>query len=350
LPSLLALTQSDFDPASRFRIMQWLPRLEAAGWRTMHRPNRPPRYRRRPAGDLTERLSFLLARARRRLHRRIDIRAAAGADLVWLNRDMLEGDPRWERRLLQANPRLVFDFDDAVYMSDRRGHFPEVCAAAALVIAGNETLATAARPYTDRVAVIPTVIDTAKHQSGAPERSQGGPLRLGWCGSDLSIRQTLVPALPMLGALQRPLGFQVIVMSRPRPDLPTDGPRWDYVEWSPERERILGAWFDVGIMPLADEPFLQAKCGCKLLQYLACGLPAIASPVGVNAAFLSASCAGFAATDPAGWEAAIVRLADPALRQALGRRGRAWCEAETSIDRWLPTLDRLLRDVAAQRP
>src|ERR1700690_4362377 len=164
LPSLLALTHSSFDPASRFRIMQWLPFLQAAGWHIDHRPNRPPRFRRRSAHDLAERLSLIAGRQRRRFHRRLDIRAAATADVVWLNRDMLEGDPRWEQRLVQANPRLVFDFDDAIYMTDRRGHFAEVCAAAALVVAGNETLAEAARQYSDRVAVVPTVIDSARYR------------------------------------------------------------------------------------------------------------------------------------------------------------------------------------------
>jgi hypothetical protein len=350
LPSLLALTHSDFDPASRFRIMQWLPALEATGWRTQHRPNRPPRYRRGAAGGFSERLEFLAGRARRRVHRRLDIRSAAHADVVWLNRDMLEGDPRWERSLIRSNPRLVFDFDDAIYLNDRRGHFAEVCSTAALVIAGNESLAAEARRYSSRVAVLPTVIDTGRYLSRAPAMSPGAPLRLGWCGSDLSIRQTLVPVLPMLASLQRRHGFRFTVMSRPHPALPAGGLRYDYVEWSPERERKLGEWFDIGIMPLADEPYFQAKCGCKLLQYMACGLPAIASPVGVNTDFLDASGAGIAVTDPASWEAAILRLADPALRHELGRRGRAWCEAQASIDRWFPILDRLLRDVAAGRP
>ncbi len=347
LPLLLALSHSDFDPASRFRIMQWLPRLEAAGWRTQHRPNLPPRYRRAAAGDLGERLRFLGSRWRRRLHRRLDIGAAAHADVVWLNRDMLEGDPRWELRLVRTNPRVVFDFDDAIYQTDRRGHFAEVCTAAALVIAGNETLAAAARRHSKRVAVVPTVIDPAKYQLSPPTSGQGQALRLGWCGSDLSIRQTLLPALPMLAALQRRHGFRLTVMSRPRPDLPSDGPVWDFIEWSPEREGMLGAWFDIGIMPLRDEPYFQAKCGCKLLQYMACGLPAIASPVGVNADFLAASRAGLAARDRESWESAIVRLADPALRQELGGRGRAWCETEMSVDRWFPILEGLLRGVAA---
>ena len=153
----------------------------------------------------------------------------------------------------------------------------------------------------------------------------------------------------MLAALQRRHGFGFTVMARPRPELPADGLNYDYVEWTPERERNLGDWFDVGIMPLADEPYLQAKCGCKLLQYMACGLPAIASPVGVSADYLAASEAGIAAGDRDSWEAAIVRLADPVFRSALGARGRAWCEANASMEGWFPVLDRLLREVAAGR-
>jgi hypothetical protein len=345
LPSLLALSHSDFDPASRFRILQWLPYLESAGWTVAHRPNRPPRYRRRPVGDIAERLSFLGARTRRRLNCRRDIRLAAAADLVWLNRDMLEGDPQWERRLLQVNPRLVFDVDDAIYLTDHRGHFAEVCARAALVVAGNETLAEAARRHTPRVAIVPTVIDTKVYEQ-AEVRGGGSPLRLGWCGSDLSIRQTLLPVLPMLAHLQRSLGFSLTIMSRPRPDLSEADLAWEFIEWNPERERQLGNWFDVGIMPLGEDPYLSAKCGCKLLQYMACGLPAIASPVGINRRYIAESGGALAADNEEGWRQAILALGDPGERSQRGERGRRWCATNASIERWFPVLDDLLRGVA----
>jgi glycosyltransferase involved in cell wall biosynthesis len=345
MPSLIALSHSMLDPASRFRILQWLPHLEALGWRTQHRPNRPPRYRFAPPQSVVAKFASLFDRRRRRLHRRLDIQAARGADLVWLNRDMLEGNPAWERALVERNPRLVFDVDDAVYLTDRRGHFPTVAAAAALVLAGNETIAAEARRYARRVEVLPTVIDVSRY--GAAQPTQGAPLRLGWCGSDLSIHRTLTPALPMLARLQQRLGFRLIVISRPRPAIDVAGLAWDYVEWTPAREQALASWFDVGIMPLGDEPYLRAKCGCKLLQYMASGLPAIASPVGVNADFLARSTGGFAADDEESWAAAIRQLAAPARRAEMGAQGRAWCEREMSIQRWLPVLDRLLRETAA---
>jgi hypothetical protein len=348
MPALTALTHSAFDPASRFRILQWLPHLEKLGWTITHRANRPPRFRRHASGNLGERISFLGSRWRRRLNRHLDIASCAKADVVWVNRDLLEADPRWEQALVRVNPRLVFDFDDAIYLNDSRGHFPAVCGAAALVIAANEALADAARRYTNNVAVLPTVIDTKTYCTRAPARLAASPLRLGWCGSDLSIRQTLYPVLPLLARLQQELGFELIVMSRPRPDIPIPSLRWRYVEWSALAETRLAEYFDIGIMPLQDDGYQRAKSGCKLLQYMASGLPAIASPVGVNRDFIEASGGAIAAGDDNGWRMAIQRLADPALRQSMGVRGRQWCEATMSIQHWLPVLDTLLRRVAAK--
>ena len=353
MPALTAFTHSTFDPASRFRILQWLPHLEDLGWRVTHRANRPPRYRRYSSGNLAERVSFLGSRWRRRLNRRLDIARSAEADVVWLNRDLLEADPRWEQALVRVNPRLVFDFDDAIYLNDSRGHFPAVCAGAALVIAANETLAQIARRYSNYVAVLPTVIDTAAYRVVLPAqlaaRPAAAPLRLGWCGSDLSIRQTLYPVLPLLAHLQAALGFELIIVSRPRPDIPVPGLRWRYVEWSPLAETRLADYFDIGLMPLQDNSYQRAKSGCKFLQYMASGLPAIASPVGVNRDFIEASGAAIAVGDDESWKAAIQSLADPGLRQSMGARGRRWCEATMSIDHWLPVLDKLLHDVAEIR-
>ncbi len=336
-PSLLALSHSTWDPASRFRVLQYLPHLERLGWHVAHAPNRPARPAPRGQSDRRRRLDHWL----RKQSRKLDIRRARRFDLAWVNRDLLASDPRWEERLAATGRPLVFDFDDALFLSEGRPHFARALAAARWVLAGNETLAAAARRFTDRVSILPTTIETGRYRvaTHAP-----GRLRIGWCGSDLSIHQTLAPRLPLLAQLQRRLGFRFVVMSWPRPKLSTELD-WDFAPWSPDAEARLGDWFDLGLMPLEDTPFQAAKCGCKLLQYLACGLPAVATPLGINAAFLAESGGGLPATSDEDWETAILRYGDPAIRAEAGARGRAWVERHYSLERWLPEIDRLFRSL-----
>jgi glycosyltransferase involved in cell wall biosynthesis len=99
-------------------------------------------------------------------------------------------------------------------------------------------------------------------------------------------------------------------------------------------------------MPLPDEPWARGKCGYKLIQYMACGLPVVASPVGVNAEIVEEGVNGFLARDMADWAAALRRLvSDPALRAAMGQEGRAKIEREYSLQVQGPRLAGLIRDV-----
>jgi glycosyltransferase involved in cell wall biosynthesis len=338
MPSLMACTHSRFDPASRFRLLQFVPRLEAAGWQVSHRPNRPWRHwqskaRPRPLRSLHQRAGGAL----QRLSRRRDVNDAATFDAVFVNRDLLGIDLVWERRLLAANPRVLFDFDDAIHLGDRRAHVEWICRHAAAVTAGSPALAEVARGFGAEVTLLPTVVEMARYRPRPPGLVPARP-RVGWLGSDSSIRQTLVPHLPMLARLQRRLGFELVVVSKPRPDLP-EQLEWRYVEWSETVEGAIAGLFEIGIMPLQDDAFQRAKCGTKLLEYMAAGLPVVASPVGVNRTLVPQSGAGFLASDEAEWGAALeALLADAALRDRLGTTGRDYCAAHYSVDRWFPVL------------
>src|SRR5579862_679167 len=120
MPRLMACSHSRDDPASRFRVMQYLPLFEAAGWEVSHRPNRPSRYR-KPGGPLRllRSVQRRVAVAARRSNRRRDIQDAASYDLVLLNRDLQEGELAWEQRLFASNPRVIFDYDDAIYLGEK---------------------------------------------------------------------------------------------------------------------------------------------------------------------------------------------------------------------------------------
>ncbi len=345
---LMACTHSTFDPASRFRVIQFVPHLARLGWRVSLRPNRPQRERRRRTRVASLRaVRGYAVRALQRTSRARDVRDARRFDAVLVNRDLLGLDLRYERALFQRNRRVVFDFDDAIFLGDKAAHAEWMCRHAAWVTAGNEYLAEFARRFSARVTVLPTVVETDRYEL-APAGAARGPLRVGWCGSPLSIEATLVPHLAMLARLQRTIGFELVVMTRPRPRLDGGALRWRYVRWTPREERRLGAHFDVGVMPLVDEPFQRGKCGLKLLQYMAAGVPAVASPVGVNTRILADRARGLLAANETDWHDAIRRLAaDAGLRRSIGLAGRRYCEQEYSLARWLPTLADVLNRVAA---
>jgi len=344
---LLALTHTADDPATRFRVVQYIPYLERAGWRVSLRTNRPPRPWQSPIRNpVLRNIHQRQGVWRRRVNRRRDIRSAAGFDVVFLNRDVLESDIRYERSLLRRNPRLIFDFDDAIFLGGKEAHAAWVCRRAAWVTAGNVDLADFARRFTDRVTVLPTVIDTDAYAPAAV-RPGGRPFRVGWCGSDLSIRQTLYPHLDLLARLQRRLGFAFVIMTRPRPRLPESSLRWTFAEWNEDRETRLASFFDAGIMPLTPDEYQRYKCGCKLLQYMASGLPSVASPVGINVRLIEAGRGGFLAATEDEWFQAIGRLmSDDRTCLEMGAAGRAYVLKEYSLQAWLPVLLDLLDRVA----
>jgi glycosyltransferase involved in cell wall biosynthesis len=346
---LIAFAHAMDDPACRFRIRQYIPYLENAGWDVSLRPRRPP-YPwitpwRNPVLRAVHREAAFLCR---RLRRRWDINEAARFDAVFLNRDLLEGKLIYEAELFKRNPRVIFDFDDAIFLGDKKEHIAQICTQAAWVIAGNEYLADFARKYSARVSVIPTVIDTALYTSEPAFNRQ--PVRVGWLGSDQSIRDTLFPHAAMLGELQRELGFEFVIVSAPKPDLPRDSLQWDFVEWSPLVETRIASLFDIGIMPLIDEPFQRGKCGCKILQYMAARLPVIASPVGINTELIDHGSRGLLAARKEQWREALATLiAESGLRRDMGQNGRSFVEQHFSMDRWFPEWLSIIKTVAGLR-
>ncbi|MFN3590968.1 MAG: glycosyltransferase, partial [Thermaurantiacus sp.] len=118
---------------------------------------------------------------------------------------------------------------------------------------------------------------------------------------------------------------------------------FEYLPWSEEDEVALLQGMDIGIMPLDDTPWSRGKCGYKLVQYMACGLPVVASPIGVNSRLAIDGVTGFLATSEQEWEAALSRLlADPALRARLGAEGRRLVEREYCLQVTGPRLVKLL--------
>lgn len=348
MAKILGLTQSSFDPASRFRFIQFIPHLEKEGWIVDHRPNTPDRqWKSSLPSAMLRALHYRAGRLLMKVNRLSDLIGSKRFDVAFVNRDFAAEGPRLQKLFRPIVCKTVFDFDDAIFVGPKEPIVRWMCENSAWITPGNEYLAKYARQFNERVTVIPTVIDTDEYIPRTYESAKVHKrIRVGWSGSDQSIRATLVPHLEMLSKLQARVDFELVVVTNTRPELPISNLRWTFHAWSALEEPLLGSKFDIGIMPLLDDEFQKGKCALKLLQYMAAGLPTVASPVGVNADILQDGTAGMLARNDADWHRALECLiSNHNLRAEMGRAGRALCEQEYSVKRWLPVLIGILEVV-----
>jgi glycosyltransferase involved in cell wall biosynthesis len=339
--------------SSRTRAFAWLPHLRRAGveadvlvWNT----------ERFVARTLTGRAP-LVAHARNALHQlRVLgdlIRRAGRYDAVYVQKVVL---PPWLlRRLKRGGRRLVFDFDDALYVVtpdlDRglRGlvrrwrvrRFAACLAESDLVTLENEPNREYTARYCPASIVITGPIDTERYHPSS--RPAGGEVVLGWIGSP-STTQYVKLLEPVLAELVR-RGRRVTLhlVGAGAYDSPHVAVR--SIPWDLATEVDALATFDVGLMPLTDDPWARGKGGYKILQYMAMGIPTVASPVGINVEMLRHGKTGFLAADVDDWIRALDTLIlDRALRRELGEAARADALARYSLAHYAPAfVDALMR-------
>lgn len=344
-------------PSTRFRLVQLVPLLAELGVDVTVRPfldeDAYARVRGRRGGA-----AAALAAAVARLPG--TLRAVGDHDVVLVQRGVSLALDRWlPSRLAGRGVPMVYDFDDAVFLPqeggrgwlerlrDPGGSTRAFCRGAAVVLAGNPFLADFARDAVgpggeDRVRVLPSVVDPRRLVPAGPRPAESPPT-LGWVGSDSTIPylEALAPALRAL-ADAVPHRLLVVAGSR-RPRL--EGAAFDFARWTPEGEADLLASLDVGLYPLDDTPWGRGKCGFKALQYLACGVPCVASPVGVLRDIVRPGVTGFHATSTGEWVEACARLLrDRGERARMGAAGRGLVEASYSLEVAAPRLAAALHD------
>jgi len=296
-------------PSFRHRLAHLVPWLEARGWRC--RVERAPRSR------------YVVRFVERR-------RELAETSLLVLAKVRLGvGERRLVRRLVRA---VAFDVDDAMFVRQprrpgeapdtswlRRRKFAATCRASDLVIAGNEFLAAAARPSARRVEVVPTPVELAAYPEVPPEARAARTVV--WIGRPENLVY-LAPLRPVFAGLaERFSGFRLRVVCSRFPDWP-EVPV-ERVPWSAEREVVDVATAGAGIMPLSDDDWSRGKCAFKLLQYMAGGLPTVASAVGENREVTVEGETGFLVRGPEEWSRRLGELlAAPGLGARLGAAGR----------------------------
>jgi glycosyltransferase involved in cell wall biosynthesis len=339
--------------SSRVRLYQYLPSLRSLGIEVDVRPLLDDSYlRARYIGEMPwQRVAGAYLSRSRDLIARPD-----AIDAIWIEKELWPWAPAWLERLVSRGTPMVLDLDDAIFHNyDRHpsalvrrlysDKIDQVMRSAALVTAGNEYLAERATAAgARRVEILPTVIDLDRYGSAKrPVQNGPGPFRICWIGSPATIGylQSLSQALAFL-AREMPICLRLIGATLELPGVPIET-----VAWAESTEVQAIAECDVGLMPLPDSPWERGKCGYKLIQYSACGLPVVASPVGANVRIVQPGVSGFLATNSIEWANALRALAgDAAMRQRMGDAGRARVAKEFSLQAAAPRLAHWLSAVA----
>jgi len=329
----------DTSPGQRYRLEQWEPLLRERGVEITYAPFEDEELHAllyKP-GLMGKKIQLVT----RALGRRMSlIRNARDYDLVYILREAaLLGPPMFERLIHQRRVPIVFDFDDAIfvsYKSPSNGYLSylkfasktrTICRIASHVMVGNPYLAEYARQVNDRVTVIPTTIDTEKYQAPPPKNSSGPPV-IGWTGSYSTVQHldTLRGALKKLAERE---SFRLRVIGTPTYECaPVDV---EAMPWRANTELEDLSAIDIGVMPLPDDRWSKGKCGLKALQFMALGIPTICSPVGVNTDIIQDDQNGFLAGTEDEWVDKLSRLIrSHELRQRLGQAGRVTVEQKYS--------------------
>lgn len=355
---VLAVVPSIYDtsPGQRFRIEQWEPILRQSGVEITYAPfeNDELRSVLHQGGQVLAKIGAVTRNMKRR---RDELSNLSGFDLVYIFREAaLLGPPWFERKIARSGIPIVFDFDDAVFVSYKSpsngylsylkfpGKTAEICHLATHVMAGNEYLADYARQRNQNVTIIPTTIDTDKY-AYVQRTDEPETITIGWSGSFSTIQHldTVRDVLQELAGTER-FRLRVIGTSTYK----VAGVDTEAMQWRSETEIDDLRHIDIGLMPLPDENWTKGKCGLKALQYMALGIPTICSPVGVNSTIIKDGVNGFLAGDKAEWIEKIRRLMHSAeLRRELGRAGRETVEHEYSAKATAPKVFEVFRLVTA---
>ena len=286
---------------------------------------------------------------------------AGGWELMYIHKSFFP----WDVILLilfakwRWNKKIIYDLDDAEWIhSPRKSRL--LAKHAHAIVAGSHEILAWARKFNAHAVLIPTVVDHALYASYAVTHTPRDRATIGWVGAGRAhFRQgnceLMKPTLEALAKKGVTFRFVLIGAQHCRP-LKTffQGSSFeiifvDELNWrdpASVARAIRDYQFDIGVMPLLDTPFNKAKCAFKAIEYMACGVPVVASKVGENAIAIEHEKTGFLATTTKEWVDALeTLLADPMLRKKMGEAGMEAVEIRYSYHAMLPLYHRLLSPI-----
>lgn len=321
-------------PAQRYRIEQWAPHLKARGIEVTFEPyaSEATRAVLFQSGHVARKAALVIRDALAQVTRVLSPRSH---DVVLVCREASLIGPAWYERFASWQRPLVFDFDDAVWLPQEgsvnqnwsflrtHGKSASLCRIATNVVAGNAYLAEYGRRYSERVQIVPSTVDLAVY--GAPRtHSNASTPVIGWIGSHSTV-EYLQARLPALAAASRRRRFRLLVVGASIasvPDLDVECRPWRAATEANDLREM-----DLGLMPLPDNEWSRGKCAMKAIQYLAMGIPVIASPVGAALDVVVPGETGLLAASDEEWTDRVLRLLENAEeRNRAGRVGRMLVE------------------------
>ena len=335
---LLALTRyTPLGASSRLRFFQYAEFMKASGFDILFQPFFTDSY-------LTALYSGkvpLLIIFKAYWNRLKCLYCLGSYPVIWLEKESLPWLPAWlELLFVPSKAKLIVDYDDAwFHRYDRHANplvrvflgkkIDRIMARANLVTVGNDYLEQRARQAgAKNIQQLPTVVDLRRYSVHDREKDCS-TIVIGWIGSPGTAKYLDFLA-PLAEKLSYELPLRFIAVGAHAHQLKVKS--FQCIPWTEANEVDLLYGFDIGIMPLPDDEWERGKCGYKLIQYMTCSLPVIASPVGINCKIVEHGNNGYLASSPEEWESSIRALvSDSALRHRMGTSGRKKVEAAYSL-------------------
>ena len=328
-------------PSQRFRFEQYVSFLEEQNWRYKFAS-----FIDEKTWQILYKPGFIGAKVlgiiKGFIKRLILLFTVPAYDFIFIHREATPIGPPWFEWLVSKvlRKKIIYDFDDAIWIPNTsasnkivanikwHGKVASICKWAYKIGCGNVYLAQFARQYNSRVVVNPTTIDTIHHHNRLKNQYTDKVI-IGWTGTHSTMKY-LDALLPVLQDLERKYAFELRVISNQAPELPLHS--LVFQPWRKEHEIADLLAFNVGLMPLEDDPWAKGKCAFKALQYMALGIPALVSPVGMNTEVVTDGQNGFICTTSADWYTKLERMImDPDLRTKLGANAREKIETGYAV-------------------
>ena len=308
-------------PSPRFRFLQYVEPLKKLGHSVDVVLANPPRdWVPTSKNKYIARLQQYFTYFKRIAQVKNSLKNAANYDVVFTNKDLVPyySVTDLEHWLAKKNANLIFDIDDAIYLGKRGKKMDKIMSAYKAVIGGNPTITQYCQEtYKLDGYYIPMGINMDFYKPATIRKE--GKLRIGWSGS----HHTNVFALPLLKKplqeLAQKMDFEFLIISNKDPELEWKGINHRFIQWTESTEVESLQQMDIGLMPLADGAFERGKCALKAVQYMAVGIPALVSPVGVNELIIDHGINGLHCKNEQDFVDNLYLLAnDEALRNKMG--------------------------------